>query len=348
MRRILAAAAVTIAAAAGVVAGGTGTAGGTTVPVVVGVPTPHHQIIVFIPHADDDVLSMGVFIHREVQAGHDVRVVYYTDGAGTGICSVDVNGICEANNQFHGISVNQFIADRDSELQHSLGALGVPLDHIDYGTYGYRFRDGRTTVADATWMLQTYHADYPDATLLTMSWIDGHPDHGAAGRALRALVQDGTIPADEAIFSIARWYWAYDYPQRSPGLKQLSERLRASMGFPLAPEMLRCDDGQDPTCAAAIHNAVGSYHSASDEGDGYGIGYSSVPVYLDETDRDPAIILHGVAAGRYPARTAPSCSPWATLSRSRCGCGVPGWTPCAGGAAPPRTAGWPTTSRPTP
>jgi len=53
------------------------------------VPTPRDQVVFFVPHADDDVLSMGVLMQQLVRAGHDVQIVYYTDGAGTGVCLAD-------------------------------------------------------------------------------------------------------------------------------------------------------------------------------------------------------------------------------------------------------------------
>ena len=50
----------------------------------------------YIPHADDDVLSMGTLIQDQVRAGHDVEVVYYTgDGGGSGVCAAR-DGVCRA------------------------------------------------------------------------------------------------------------------------------------------------------------------------------------------------------------------------------------------------------------
>ena len=38
------------------------------------------RIIVFSPHPDDDVISMGGTLRRLVQQGHDVHVAYETSG----------------------------------------------------------------------------------------------------------------------------------------------------------------------------------------------------------------------------------------------------------------------------
>jgi glucosamine-6-phosphate deaminase len=40
-----------------------------------------HKIVVFSPHPDDDVISMGGTIKRLVEQGNDVHVVYMTSGS---------------------------------------------------------------------------------------------------------------------------------------------------------------------------------------------------------------------------------------------------------------------------
>lgn len=266
------------------------------------VPQARSDIYVFIPHADDDVLSMGVFITDQIRAGNVVHIVYYTDGAGTGVCSL-VNGYCAAHDKFYGESEAQFTAHRDSELYHAVEALGVPESDIEIyvptATH-VRLHDGTVNVPEMLTMLGQYHSMHPTATYLTMSWLDGHPDHGSAGIALRELVDNGTISADQALFSMARWYWAYDYPDRSTGLTGLSENLRAQLGYPLATEMLSCADQE---CLDRIHAAVAAYgpcppNTTADQCSG--IGYSSVQEYLDQTDQDPRVIIHGAASGKYP------------------------------------------------
>lgn len=258
------------------------------------VPTPRDQVVFFVPHADDDVLSMGVLMQQLARAGHDVQIVYYTDGAGTGVCLADPDGYCAQNNQFHGWPVAQFVAARDTELTDAVEALGVPAENIHiYAPDGQRRRDGTVDVPYATAMLDHYRQVYPDATYVTMSWIDDHPDHGSAGRAMRSLVAAGAIAPGQALFSLARWYWAYDYPGRSVELTDTSNQLRAVQGYPLATELMRCTDD---TCLARMHAAVDGYKAP-----GTGIGYLSVRQYLDVVDGDPEVLLHGVDAGQYSA-----------------------------------------------
>ena len=44
------------------------------------IPT-HKRVIIFSPHPDDDVISMGGTLHRLIEQGHDVHVVYQTSGS---------------------------------------------------------------------------------------------------------------------------------------------------------------------------------------------------------------------------------------------------------------------------
>ena len=55
---------------------------------------------------------------------------------------------------------------------------------------------------------------------------------------------------------MARWYWAYDYPDRSNGLAVQANQLRATLGFPSASRLLRCPD---QVCLDRIHQAAEAY-----------------------------------------------------------------------------------------
>lgn len=41
---------------------------------------PGERVVVFSPHLDDDVIGCGGTLHKHVRAGHQVAVVYFTDG----------------------------------------------------------------------------------------------------------------------------------------------------------------------------------------------------------------------------------------------------------------------------
>ena len=258
------------------------------------VPETRQRVVFYIPHADDDVLSMGTLIQDQVRAGHDVEVVYYTDGGGSGVCAAR-DGVCRAADEYYGRPVTAFIADRDQELYRAVAALGVTPEHVTlYHPPGQpRRRDGTVDLPYATAMLRHFIQMYPDATHVTMSWLDAHADHGSAGQALRSLVEKHELPGGQALFSMARWYWAYDYPDRSNVLAVEANQLRATLGFPSASRLLRCPD---QVCLDRIHQAAEAYRGPSD------IGYRSVPVYFKVLEDDPAVLMHGVDTGQYPTR----------------------------------------------
>jgi len=263
-------------------------------------PAPGHQILLFVPHADDEVLSMGVFIYDEVADHHDVRLVLYTSGAGTGLCRSDRHGICQAHNHFRHLTTAQFSALRDSELRHSAAALGVPADKIDfYAPNGVRRLDGTVSVGYTLAMLRHYHRFFPAATFVTMSWLDRHPDHAAGGIALRSLVRDVTMPASQALFTMYRRYWAYDYPHRSDAIRRELDQIRVARGYPVSARLLRCPT---PGCRAALHRSVLAYYPPALGGTGTGIGFRTASQFLEVTDGDPEVLLHGATTGRYPVR----------------------------------------------
>jgi LmbE family N-acetylglucosaminyl deacetylase len=289
-----------IAVAAALVSATSASASGTDPSVV---PAPRDTVVVYIPHADDDVLSIGVEIDQLVRAGKDVEVVYYTDGASTGVCAPDAHDVCRGDGStspkdYAGVPVADFIADRDAELISSVGKLGVTPEHVHLGVPGLkRARDGTVTSAYANTVLAYWVRQFPQATHLTMSWIDYHPDHGVMGRARRAGVEAGGLPADQALFSMARWYWQYDsstdYPGMSDSISRQRDLLRSTYGYPTANILVTCSN---QACLDDIHSAVQSYQLPT------GIGFRSVPTFLDTVARDPRVLLHGVSAGRYPTR----------------------------------------------
>jgi LmbE family N-acetylglucosaminyl deacetylase len=259
-------------------------------------------VVFFLPHQDDELLSMGVFVRHLVDTHHDVRLVLYTSGAATGVCAADRRQICRGHNEFRGLTTARFVALRDSELRHSAAALGVPAGKVrPYAPDGVRRLDGTVTVAYAETMLRSYRHQFPQATFVTMSWLDRHPDHAAGGLALRALVRDGTIPANRAMFALYRRYWAYDYPHRASAIRTQMDQLRVARGYPLSARLFRCTT---PTCRADLHRAVLAYYPHRLGGSGYGIGYRSAREYLAVTDGDPESLVHGAATGRYPLQAS--------------------------------------------
>jgi len=263
--------------------------------------------IFYVPHQDDDALSMGPLIYQRVTAGDQVIVVNYTDGRTTGVCSPQPDGLCGGPTEYAGVPISTFVRDRTAELVHSVGSLGVPADQVvtdplipATGTTPDvpRAVDGTMTLDLASQVVAYYAARYPGAHHYAMSWIDNHPDHRLMGLALRAATQLGVVAPDRARFTMFRIYWQTNYPAPLEAwIPARRDTLRIAGGMPLDATLVTC---QDTGCRAAVDAAIASYHVP------YDIGYRSVPAYLDVVLDDPtkAVLVHGPGTLTYTGVTA--------------------------------------------
>lgn len=129
----------------------------------------------FVPHQDDEILTLGYGILEDIESGYDVHVILCTDGGGSGILgqwqNKDTCGICHTVHIIHSdidsedpnITREEFSKYRDFEFVNCCLHLGVKpenihilgiredklnldfdspdKDIIDYGRY-YRLKDG--------------------------------------------------------------------------------------------------------------------------------------------------------------------------------------------------------------
>ena len=233
---------------------------------------PHNQdVIVFAPHQDDEVLSMGAFIRQSVDNGCRVHVVLCTDGSRSWVRTELADGLtCSFHEGSHAYSLSEeeFVSSRDDEFFESCQALGVsPLDVcIDGG----RSRDGQLDVDAAKAIISKYLAQYPNAVVCTMSPMVGlsqHSDHRALGNAALELYREGSI-ADLRLF--VEPYNVGDFQRCNPGLG-LGET--ASSGD--ASALLAACDAYSMWNPPANRYAIG-YHSVGGDFEAFsGSGYVS-------------------------------------------------------------------------
>ena len=231
---------------------------------------PENQdVIVFAPHQDDEVLSMGAFIRQSVDNGCRVHVVLCTDGSRSWVRTELANGLtCSFHEGSHvySLSEGQFVSSRDDEFFESCQALGVsPLDVlIDDG----RSVDGLLDVDAAKAIISKYLAQYPNAVVCTTSPVVGlsqHSDHRALGNAALELYREGSI-ADLRLF--VEPYNVRDFQRCNPGLG-LEET--ASSGD--ASALLAACDAYSMWNPPANRYAIG-YHSVGRDFDAFsGSGY---------------------------------------------------------------------------
>ena len=87
------------------------------------------RVIIFSPHPDDDVISMGGTLHRLIQQGHDVHVAYQTSG-NTAIWDEFILEIFEQNNNISKVISNNinFLKISDRHLKEIKGYTEQKID----------------------------------------------------------------------------------------------------------------------------------------------------------------------------------------------------------------------------
>ncbi|MCH5586235.1 PIG-L family deacetylase [Shimazuella sp. AN120528] len=155
--------------------------------------------IFFIPHQDDETLSMGVAITQHLDAGREVIAVLYTDGAGS-IAQKILNG--EASSSWWGgthnpvtegyghIDNQRFSDARTHELKSALMQLGVKPENIHIRNLT---SDGTLTLDEMKSLVMEYAQKYPGASFKAMSQHDSSLSHSISGQALVDLYNQKAI-----------------------------------------------------------------------------------------------------------------------------------------------------------
>jgi LmbE family N-acetylglucosaminyl deacetylase len=185
----------------------------------------------YVPHPDDELLSMGLAIVHYLASGYEVHVVSMSRG-GVTPASVKLDGVSTCG--YHGYvhdpvdehytvpSVEQISEARISEAHQSVGVMasisptstpGVVVH--DEGNLADQY-GGPTLppspegIAAAKAVMKGFIDANPNSSHFTMSESDQHPDHAALGIALRQLKNDPVYgpPLANAKFFVSRLYWA--------------------------------------------------------------------------------------------------------------------------------------------
>jgi LmbE family N-acetylglucosaminyl deacetylase len=130
--------------------------------------------LVIAPHPDDETLGCGGLLAAKAQAGHEVRVVFVTDGSGS--------------HPRHPLLQPEELARlRRAEALAALGELGVPAAHAHFleagdGSLG-RLDPG--AAAELTRRIGDLIRAFGPAEVLTTWEKDGSTEHAAAARLTR-------------------------------------------------------------------------------------------------------------------------------------------------------------------
>lgn len=172
-------------------------------------------IVFYVPHPDDETLSMGEVIAHHVLAGRDVRVVLLTKGTASGVIR-QINGDASSSwwGGYHDPAGEGYARQtttgmgegRNREFLSACGQLGVPA----WSVYSAGLTDGRVTPAQAKTVIRQYAERFPNAGHYGMSANDPHNDHSAVGAALRELVDEDPQKWWDVFVLPFRRQWRYD------------------------------------------------------------------------------------------------------------------------------------------
>lgn len=182
------------------------------------------SLIVGVPHADDETLSMAWEIAHHAcvgpatgaPEGRRVHLVLLSSGATSGALN-EINGLTQdptwwkrphdpAREGYAPLTPEEFSRSRAEEFIDAAAQLGVPRERVHFGMdlEDPAALPGSISVAYATevfeyWVDKELAGGREAPGLRTMHWLDGHQDHAHAGEALRELRLSGAPYGD------ARW-----------------------------------------------------------------------------------------------------------------------------------------------
>jgi LmbE family N-acetylglucosaminyl deacetylase len=232
-------------------------------------------------HPDDEVLGFGVALAEHVQVGRDTHLLWMT-GGGTTSARQSINGATgnawwgavhqPAAEGYAPLTVAECAAARIREGLNAVallcsGAAGAATVHQAGLNEGYTAAQARaaiTAVCDAIAPGAAVH-------LKPHSWlVDDHPDHIAAGAAVKAMVAADPGRFDEPRYYVLPQYWS------DPRLASVTESF---------------DNPTDATIAQRVRNACRAYGAWSPPHT-YAIGFHSVSGLLTTIQTNPRSLVH--------------------------------------------------------
>ncbi len=141
----------------------------------------HAPVIWYVPHPDDESIFMGGSIAARPDRRH-LLVLLTHGGASKALLKVNARLL-------QPLSREDFMAARVREFSAAVRPLGIHKRDIVHGA----LPDGAVTESDVLALITTMAARYPEAEHRTMSYLDPHSDHAAAGKALRQAYRQGVV-----------------------------------------------------------------------------------------------------------------------------------------------------------
>lgn len=236
--------------------------------------------VFFVPHQDDEILSMGASIIAHLKAGRDVKVVMVTDGNTTGARTTlcEQKAIC--------LTPEQIGQARDLEFRDAMARIGVPA-----GNLYFEHKPSPLENTAANEVISKYIALFgTGASYVTMSWLDAHNDHYNLGYALNSrCVPRGKAGVTPPQLTDCRFYQSALYQPATPANKLANyDRVVTPSGAYYTMT------GVDIT---RLQNAAAAYGVYNPEIGRYGIGMLSVASQFDYLKVAPRSWYHLPSTG---------------------------------------------------
>ncbi|QFT90679.1 GlcNAc-PI de-N-acetylase [Bacillus sp. THAF10] len=143
--------------------------------------------VFYVPHADDEVLSMGPAIVKAIDESKNIHIILLSEGkASKAIHNInkrlDEEGIDSLNTA-------EFGQARVQEFKDAVQALGVKESSITI----LDLPDGKITKEDINELMMRKEKEHHHVIHHVMSDLDPHSDHAATGEALRQLLHDKVV-----------------------------------------------------------------------------------------------------------------------------------------------------------
>ncbi len=230
-------------------------------------------------HPDDELLAMGVAVAEHVAFGRDTHILWLTDGPGTAARAA-LNG--DTISPWWGVRHDPvaegyaFLSETDvaearvREGVNAVNALASPgaVTIHRAGLRAYPQADAEAAIVAVADLI----APGAPVQLKTHSWlVDNHPDHLAAGNAVKHLAasQPGRFGAPR--YYVLSTYWS------DARLSQVADTF---------------DLPTDSTIAARVRNACRAYGAWAPQQGMFAVGYHSVPGLLDTAAATPKCKVH--------------------------------------------------------
>lgn len=168
--------------------------------------------IFYVPHQDDETLSMSVDILNHIAVGWRVIMVLYSDGGASTAINY-INGTASSTywggihtpstEGYTALTNQQFIDARNNEFIQACLELGVASADIHLEPIGVNESVDLTSMQN---LILRYKGLYPGSIHKAMSYHDTHPVHQVGGQALLNLYNAGQV--SNARFYVSRADWS--------------------------------------------------------------------------------------------------------------------------------------------